>query len=103
MDELRRNARELPLDEILALPTTARGSELGEQEVGIAFFQALSGLERRCQFLIESFYVNNSSYNAGTEDSIPLQGPLKALYVPPFVPEQTQTGQRLPQLMQPQR
>jgi RNA polymerase sigma factor (sigma-70 family) len=44
LDELRRNAKEVPLDEILALPTSSRGSELGEQEAGIAFFQALSSL-----------------------------------------------------------
>jgi RNA polymerase sigma factor (sigma-70 family) len=49
------------LDEILALPTPTRGAELGEQEAGIAFFQALSGLDRRCQFLIGSFYVNGMS------------------------------------------
>ena len=42
LDELRRNAKEVPLDEILALPTPSRGSELGEQDAGIAFFQALS-------------------------------------------------------------
>jgi RNA polymerase sigma factor (sigma-70 family) len=58
LDELRRNAKEVPLDEILASPTPIRWSELGEQEAGIAFFQALSGIDRRCQFLIESFYVN---------------------------------------------
>ena len=61
LDELRRNAKEVPLDEILALPTPTKGSELGEQEAGIAFFQALSSLDRRCQFLIESFYVNGMS------------------------------------------
>jgi RNA polymerase sigma factor (sigma-70 family) len=49
------------LDEILELPTPTRSSELGEQEAGIAFFQALSRLDRRCQFLIESFYVNGMS------------------------------------------
>jgi RNA polymerase sigma factor (sigma-70 family) len=33
-----------------------------EQEcAGIAFFQALASLDRRCQFLIESFYVNGMS------------------------------------------
>src|SRR3979490_714190 len=30
LDELRRNAKEVPLDEILALPTPTRGPELGE-------------------------------------------------------------------------
>lgn len=61
LDELRRNAKEVPLDEILALPTPTRWSELSEQEAGIAFFQALSRLDRRCQFLIEGFYVNGMS------------------------------------------
>lgn len=61
VDELRRKAKEVPLDEILPPPTFARSSELGEQEAGIAFFQALSGLDRRCQFLIEGFHVNGMS------------------------------------------
>jgi RNA polymerase sigma factor (sigma-70 family) len=61
LDELRRNAKEVPLEEILASPTATRGAELDEQEAGIAFFQALSSLDRRCQFLIESFYVNGMS------------------------------------------
>lgn len=61
LDELRRNAKEVSLEEILALPTSTRWSEPSEQEAGIAFFQALASLDRRCQFLIESFYVNGMS------------------------------------------
>jgi RNA polymerase sigma factor (sigma-70 family) len=58
VDELRRRAKQVPLDEVLTLPTFPRSSGLDEAEVGIAFFEALSKLDRRCQFLIESFYVN---------------------------------------------
>jgi len=61
IDELRKQSKQVPLDEILELPTPTRSSELGEQEAGIAFFQALSSLDRRCQFLIESFYINGMS------------------------------------------
>jgi RNA polymerase sigma factor (sigma-70 family) len=57
VDELRRNAKQVPLEEMFTPPS--QPSELAQAEARIAFFQALSKLDRRCQFLIESYYINS--------------------------------------------
>lgn len=61
LDELRKTAKHVSLEEILELPASPDRSRLDETETGIAFFEALSRLDRRCQFLIESFYINGMS------------------------------------------
>lgn len=61
LDELRRKSKQVHLDEMFSPLSSTPSSALNEQEAGIAFFQALSTLDRRCQFLIESFYVTGMS------------------------------------------
>ena len=62
LDELRKSAKHVSLDDILGMPVMPRPSGLYEAEVGVAFFEALSKLERRCQFLIEGAFINGMSH-----------------------------------------
>lgn len=62
LDELRKTKKQAPLDEVLELASYPQSSGLGTAEAGIAFFEVLAKLDRRCQFLIEGFYINGMSY-----------------------------------------
>ena len=63
IDELRKSAKHVSLDDILGMPVAPHHSGLGEAEIGIAFFEALSKLERRCQFLIEAAFISGMSHH----------------------------------------
>jgi RNA polymerase sigma factor (sigma-70 family) len=58
IDELRRHQKEVGLDVFLSSQGGYEPSEIGAAEAGVAFFEALGKLDRRCQFIIESHLVN---------------------------------------------
>lgn len=61
LDELRKAAKHVSLEQILPLPVSPQPSALDEAEARLAFFEALSKLDRRCQFMIEASYINGMS------------------------------------------
>ena len=60
LDELRRESRHVPLDG-LAEELLAQHGGAEEVEAGVTLFQAMSRLDRRCQFLLEAHYINAMS------------------------------------------
>ena len=60
LDELRKEGKRIPLDDIEE-ELLAGEHGAAEVEAGIIILEAMSKLDRRCQFLLESHYINSLS------------------------------------------
>jgi RNA polymerase sigma factor (sigma-70 family) len=58
IDEIRHYQRYVPIDEFFELEfTPSQSDEEHQTQLRIAFIQAMMQLDRRCQFILESYYI----------------------------------------------
>lgn len=61
IDEIRRQQRFVPFDRVFDEELPDSGDEMAQAELRVVLLQALTQLDTRCRFLIESFYIRGSS------------------------------------------